>query len=76
MLQILEKRKKLEGFQKKRYQSNFETLLDAIKVRANPRFAPVILNHEEQQNKLPTVLSVIEGAFKRIDAFGLRVELL
>ena len=37
---------------------------------------PVVLNQEEIPIYQPNVLKVIESAFKRIDAFGLRVELL
>ena len=47
-------------------------MLDALKVRANPKIAKSVLNHEESR---PTVLSVLERAFQRIDALGLRVEL-
>ena len=72
ILQILEKRKALDGIPEQRYQSNFETILDALKVRACPKIAKNVLNHEEGR---PTVLSVLERAFERIDAFGLRIEL-
>ena len=64
----------MEGFQEKRYQSNFEVLMDALQVRVNPRLLAA-LNLEEQQGP-PDMMEVIESAFKRIDAFGLRVEQL
>jgi len=71
-LRILQKRHEMVGIPEQRYQSNFETVLSAFSVKASPRFGPKVLNHEDGR---PTVLSVIESAFQRVDAFGLRIDL-
>ena len=61
----------MEGFPEKLYRSNFEALIDALTVRVNPRHLPTN-NCEEPIS----ALQVIENAFKRIDAFGLRLDML
>ena len=66
------------------YLSNFEILVDALKVRkdlALPNSASDVLNKEEEQfeqlaaEKVP-ILALISAAFKQIDVFGLRTEYL
>lgn len=72
----------LEGAPSERqYLSNFEILVDALKVRKDitlPNSASDVLNKEEQDDlqaagRVP-MLALISAAFKQIDVFGLRIE--
>ena len=50
--------------------------MDALKVRVSPKIGNFAVLNQEEQSGVPSVLDVLEAAFKRIDAFGLRVEFL
>ena len=41
---MLEKRKEIDGFSEKRYMSNYEAILDQVKVRLCSKSAPLVLN--------------------------------
>lgn len=75
ILQVLKRRKEIEGIKEGSYLSNFEVISAAFKVRASPKILPrsAELNREESRLEL---LSVIECAFQKVDTYGLRVELL
>ena len=63
------------------YLSNYEILVDALKVSKDitlPSSASDILNKEEQDDIQAAgwmpMLALISAAFKQIDVFGLRIE--
>ena len=62
ILKVLQKRKEIQGIPQLKYQSNFEVVLDAFKVRVKPQALPTSINLNREDCRA-TLLAVIEAAF-------------